>query len=204
MAAEKKGGRTPRSGGARRGGRGLRARDADGELDLGTDKLYFKIGEVADIVGVATHVLRYWETEFKAIRPQKSRSQQRVYRRRDVETLLKIKHLLYEQKFTIAGARQKMDASRAEVTTATPSRAYRARQSLGRVREQLSALRQLVEDDDQFDPTGADPAAYARSRAAQGLDTEGQATLLARPDRSGDAPAETSGGDPYEQSARRR
>ncbi|MFY0541547.1 MerR family transcriptional regulator [Nannocystis pusilla] len=71
--------------------------------DLGSDKLYFKIGEVAQIVGVPAYVLRYWETEFKVIRPQKSRTQQRVYRRRDVETLLKIKHLLYAKKFTIAG-----------------------------------------------------------------------------------------------------
>ncbi|MGB1701222.1 MAG: MerR family transcriptional regulator, partial [Nannocystaceae bacterium] len=82
-----------------RGGRAKR-RAASDSLDLGSDKVFFKIGEVAEIVGVATHVLRYWENEFKSIRPQKSKSQQRVYRRRDVETLLKIKHLLYGEKYT--------------------------------------------------------------------------------------------------------
>ncbi|MFH1807368.1 MAG: MerR family transcriptional regulator [Pseudomonadota bacterium] len=70
------------------------------------DKMYFRIGEVAAIVGVKPYVLRYWESEFAALRPQKSRTRQRMYRRRDVELLLKIKHLLYDRKYTIAGARQ--------------------------------------------------------------------------------------------------
>ena len=72
------------------------------------DKLYFKIGEVAKFTGLKTHVLRYWETEFKAIKPNKSRSNQRLYRRRDVETILYLKDLLYNQGFTIAGARKKL------------------------------------------------------------------------------------------------
>jgi len=72
------------------------------------DKLYYKIGEVAKFTGVKTHVLRYWETEFKAIRPNKSRSNQRLYRRRDVELILHLKDLLYNQGFTIAGARKKL------------------------------------------------------------------------------------------------
>ena len=70
------------------------------------DKLYFKIGEVGDIVGVKQHVLRYWESEFPSIRPQKSKTNQRLYRRRDVEAVLAIKHLLYDRKFTIEGAKQ--------------------------------------------------------------------------------------------------
>jgi DNA-binding transcriptional MerR regulator len=70
------------------------------------DKLFFKIGEVARIVGVKQHVLRYWETEFSNIRPQKSKSNQRLYRRRDVEAVLAIKHLLWERKFTIEGAKR--------------------------------------------------------------------------------------------------
>lgn len=72
------------------------------------DKLYYKIGEVAKFTGVKTHVLRYWETEFKAIRPNKSRSNQRLYRKRDVELILHLKDLLYNQGFTIAGARKKL------------------------------------------------------------------------------------------------
>jgi DNA-binding transcriptional MerR regulator len=70
------------------------------------DKLYFKIGEVASISNVKQHVLRYWESEFSSIRPQKSKSNQRLYRRRDVEAILAIKHLLYDRKFTIEGAKK--------------------------------------------------------------------------------------------------
>jgi len=72
------------------------------------DKLYFRIGEVAEIVGVEPHVLRYWETEFRSVRPEKSRRGQRVYSRRDVDTLLRVKELLYGHRYTIAGARRKL------------------------------------------------------------------------------------------------
>ena len=72
------------------------------------DKIYFKIGEVAEIVGVEPYVLRYWETEFPALKPSKSRSQQRLYRKRDVELLLKIRRLLYEEMYTIAGAKKQL------------------------------------------------------------------------------------------------
>jgi DNA-binding transcriptional MerR regulator len=71
-------------------------------------KLYFRIGEVAGLVGVEPHVLRYWEREFRSIRPTKSAKGQRVYSRRDVENLIKVKDLLYAQGFTIAGARKKL------------------------------------------------------------------------------------------------
>lgn len=70
------------------------------------DKLYFKIGEVAKLAGVKQHVLRYWESEFPSIRPQKSKSNQRLYRRKDVEAVLAIKNLLYQKKFTIEGAKK--------------------------------------------------------------------------------------------------
>ncbi|MBL9028450.1 MAG: MerR family transcriptional regulator [Myxococcales bacterium] len=72
------------------------------------EKLYYRIGEVAGIVGVEPHVLRYWETEFRSVRPQKSARGQRIYSRRDVDTLLKVKELLYGHRFTIAGAKQKL------------------------------------------------------------------------------------------------
>jgi DNA-binding transcriptional MerR regulator len=70
------------------------------------DKLYFRIGEVSDLVGVEPYVLRYWETEFPAVGPKKSDTGHRMYRRKEVELLLRIKHLLYEKKYTIEGARQ--------------------------------------------------------------------------------------------------
>ncbi|MBW6511866.1 MAG: MerR family transcriptional regulator [Desulfuromonadaceae bacterium] len=72
------------------------------------DKLYFKIGEVAEITGVKPHVLRYWESEFGSFRPSKSRSRQRLYQRRDIELALSLKELLYHQGFTIAGARKQL------------------------------------------------------------------------------------------------
>jgi len=74
------------------------------------DKLYFKIGEVCEITGVQPHVLRYWETEFPQLAPEKNRAGQRVYKRRDIELILRIKKLLYEDKFTIAGARKRLAA----------------------------------------------------------------------------------------------
>jgi len=78
------------------------------------DKLYFKIGEVARLAGVEPYVLRYWETEFKEINPVKSRTNQRLYRRRDIETVLWIKQLLYDEGFTIEGARKRMKELRAD------------------------------------------------------------------------------------------
>lgn len=74
------------------------------------EKIYFKIGEVCELVGVQAHVLRYWETEFSQLSPQKNRSGQRSYRRRDVEVALRIKELLYDEMYTIAGARKKLQA----------------------------------------------------------------------------------------------
>jgi DNA-binding transcriptional MerR regulator len=74
------------------------------------DKLYFKIGEVAELLGVEPYVLRYWEGEFPSVAPKKSGTGHRLYRRKDVEVLLRIKHLLYEKKFTIEGARQSLHA----------------------------------------------------------------------------------------------
>ena len=71
-------------------------------------KLYFRIGEASSVIGVEPHVLRYWETEFRSIRPKKSARGQRVYSRRDVETLQKVKELLYAHRFTIAGAKRKL------------------------------------------------------------------------------------------------
>ncbi len=72
------------------------------------EKLFFKIGEVCALAGVQAHVLRYWESEFSMLAPQKNRAGQRVYRKRDVEIALRIKELLYEDQYTIAGAKKRL------------------------------------------------------------------------------------------------
>jgi DNA-binding transcriptional MerR regulator len=91
------------------------------------DKLYFKIGEVSELLGVEPYVLRYWETEFPVLSPKKSGTGHRLYRRKDVELLLRIKHLLYEKRFTIEGARQ---ALHAEAKAPKPKPAKVAQQEL--------------------------------------------------------------------------
>lgn len=78
------------------------------------DRLYFRIGDVAELIGVKPYVLRYWESEFSMISPQKSSSGQRVYRRSDVETVLMIKHLLYEERYSVEGAKKRIKELRKE------------------------------------------------------------------------------------------
>ena len=97
------------------------------------EKIYFKIGEVCDLVGVQAHVLRYWETEFPMLSPQKNRSGQRSYRRRDVEIALRIKELLYEEMFTIAGAKKKLQS---EIREPTKLRVVITNRTANRVRSQ--------------------------------------------------------------------
>ncbi len=80
------------------------------------EKIFFKIGEVCDLVGVQAHVLRYWETEFPMLSPQKNRSGQRSYRRRDVEIALRVKELLYDDLYTIAGAKKRLQIELREIT----------------------------------------------------------------------------------------
>jgi DNA-binding transcriptional MerR regulator len=83
------------------------------------DKLFFKISEVCDIVGVEAYVLRFWETEFPGLAPGKSKAGHRVYKKKDVENILRVKELLYDRGFTIAGARKHLSKSR------TPKKADR-------------------------------------------------------------------------------
>jgi DNA-binding transcriptional MerR regulator len=104
-------------------------------------KLYYRIGEVAGIVGVEPHVLRYWETEFRSVRPQKSAKGQRIYSRRDVETLLKVKELLYGHRFTIAGARRKLREGGVEpVEPIEPTQSVSSEEAQ-RLRDTLCSLR---------------------------------------------------------------
>ncbi len=76
-----------------------------------SDKMYFRVGEVSRLVGVPAYVLRFWESEFPALSPRKTGRGHRLFRRKDVELLLQIKHLLYEKRYTIEGARQMLKAS---------------------------------------------------------------------------------------------
>jgi DNA-binding transcriptional MerR regulator len=78
------------------------------ENPISHERLYYRIGEVSRITGLKPHVLRYWESEFKVIKPHKGGSLQRLYRRKDLDLILKIKKLLYEEGFTIAGAKKKI------------------------------------------------------------------------------------------------
>ena len=80
------------------------------------DKLFFKIGEVAELAGVEQHVLRYWEDEFDTLSPNKNRSGQRLYEKKDVELILEIQQLLYQDKYTIAGAKKKLNEKRKKST----------------------------------------------------------------------------------------
>jgi len=88
------------------------------------NKLFFKIGEVCEITDTQPYVLRYWESEFPALAPAKNSSGQRIYRRRDIETVLRIKQLLYDEGFTIAGAKKRLESEmqgRADSPAPTPS-----------------------------------------------------------------------------------
>ncbi len=107
------------------------------------DKLYFKIGEVAEIVGVETHVLRYWESEFPQVRPNRAVSKQRLYRRRDVDLFLEIKRLLYEEEYTISGAKKKLREPDGDSRT---EHIGQERELLRQVRDGLKAIRTLLKD----------------------------------------------------------
>ena len=111
------------------------------------DKLYFKIGEVGDILGVEPYVLRYWETEFPQLAPKKSGTGHRLYRRKDVETLLRIKHLLYEKRFTIEGARQSLLAESRSPKPHSTKRSQRSlfpEDPLPEIRRELTEILQIL------------------------------------------------------------
>ena len=110
------------------------------------DKLYFKIGEVAELVGVKPYVLRYWESEFSILKPAKTRSRHRLYRRKDVETLLQIKRLLHDERFTIEGARKRLKGlpkdERRQPELPLAERTYRS--VLVRVKKDIESLHRML------------------------------------------------------------
>ncbi len=112
------------------------------------DKLYFRIGEVSDLVGVEPYVLRYWETEFPAVGPKKSDTGHRMYRRKEVELLLKIKYLLYDKKFTIEGARQYLNSEATISKLKSPAKGEQrelfSAAALPEIRKELAAILKLL------------------------------------------------------------
>jgi DNA-binding transcriptional MerR regulator len=125
------------------------------------NKLFFKIGEVCEITDTQPYVLRYWESEFPALAPAKNTSGQRIYRRRDIETVLRIKQLLYEEGFTIAGAKKRLEMEMAG-RTPTPSSAPpggnggdgasgsdATKKALHEVRDQLREILTLLDRNDR-------------------------------------------------------
>ena len=110
------------------------------------EKLYFKIGEVAKLVGVKPYVLRYWESEFSLVKPAKTRSRHRLYRRKDVETLLQIRRLLHNERFTIEGARKRLKSlakdERPQPELPLADRTYRS--VLLRVKKDIESLHRLL------------------------------------------------------------
>ena len=112
-------------------------------------KMYYTIGEVSDLTGVKPHVLRYWETEFPSLRPKKNRAGNRSYRPRDIKAVLAIRDLLYKEKFTINGARKKLQENFGNPDTiikqmAIPFSDPQARHVLLSVKKELEELRELI------------------------------------------------------------
>ena len=121
------------------------------ENPISYDRLYYRIGEVSRITGLKPHVLRYWESEFKVIKPHKGGSLQRLYRKKDLELILKIKKLLYEEGFTIAGAKKKIrDLERIEnnqmkLKLVGKRSNGKDHELLVSVREELKGIREMLE-----------------------------------------------------------
>ncbi|HEY7512584.1 MAG TPA: MerR family transcriptional regulator [Vicinamibacteria bacterium] len=124
------------------------------------NKLFFKIGEVCEITDTQPYVLRYWESEFPALAPAKNSSGQRIYRRRDIETVLRIKQLLYEEGFTIAGAKKRLETEMAGRTHTPTSQAAAVvesetaaddptKKALAEVRDTLREILTLLERNDR-------------------------------------------------------
>ena len=110
------------------------------------EKIYFKIGEVSEIVGVEPYVLRYWETEFELLKPSKAPSKHRLYKKRDVELLLDIKRLLYTDGFTIEGARKKLREVKKQEKDQLklPLAEQKYKNALVKVKKDLESLRKML------------------------------------------------------------
>jgi DNA-binding transcriptional MerR regulator len=108
-------------------------------IDLIPEKSYFRIGEVSKLLGVAPYVIRYWESEFKSVRPMRAKSDQRLYKRKDVEELMAIKELLYNEKYTISGAKKRLTEIKGQAVAPGSEQKL-----LAVIREGLQELRKIV------------------------------------------------------------
>jgi DNA-binding transcriptional MerR regulator len=121
------------------------------EHPISSERLYYRIGEVSRITGLKPHVLRYWESEFKIIKPYKGESLHRLYRKKDLDLILKIKKLLYEEGFTISGAKKKIrDLERTEnrdakLRTIEKDSERKNRELLAVIREELKGIKKILE-----------------------------------------------------------
>ena len=107
-------------------------------------KVYYSIGDVCDLAGLKQHVLRYWETQFDVLRPKKNKAGNRVFKAKDVEVILLVKHLLYDKKYTIEGARRKLKESRRSGELATERREVVEPAFLAEMKGELKELRELL------------------------------------------------------------
>jgi DNA-binding transcriptional MerR regulator len=114
--------------------------------EIADDKKLYKIGEVCRIADVQPYVLRYWETEFPALAPNKSGGGQRLYTQREIDTILRIKQLLYTEGFTIAGAKKKLDESADGAVDAVPIDDSAARKALLDVKRELNAILHMLDE----------------------------------------------------------
>jgi DNA-binding transcriptional MerR regulator len=118
---------------------------------ISSERLYYRIGEVSRLTGLKPHVLRYWESEFKVIKPYKGGSLQRLYRKKDLDLILKIKKLLYEDGFTIAGAKKKIRDLEKEENRQMKLKLFEKRSNggdrelLAAIREELKGIRRMLE-----------------------------------------------------------
>jgi DNA-binding transcriptional MerR regulator len=109
------------------------------------NKLYFKIGEVSKITGIEPYILRYWESEFKIVKPYRTKSNQRLYRKKDVEVILRIKKMLYEEKFTIAGAKRKLKEGHAKEKQLSINFSQKKYvETLNEIKEEIKLLRDML------------------------------------------------------------
>ena len=110
---------------------------------------FFSIGDVCELTGLKAHVLRYWESQFRFLSPAKNRSGNRVYQRKEIELILLVKHLLYTEKYTIDGARQKLNAHRKAGELRRVSRAALGVEALESIEHDLQKLLRVLEDDNR-------------------------------------------------------
>jgi len=119
---------------------------------ISAERLYYRIGEVSRITGLRPHVLRYWESEFRVIKPHKAGSLQRLYRKKDLDIILKIKKLLYEEGFTILGAKKKIrdagreDSQKLRLKQVEGKPLEKERELLSLVRKELKGIQKMLEN----------------------------------------------------------